>query len=279
MAIRPAPPADNQPQVEQVQQTTEQWGSVSPHKLAKIRLCSKEGVSLGGVVVCAVLTDGEFTTESSYQSPFEASNPETKLPNLMGMIQSGQFITSITGIAGKAAGSVGSAAITAAQALSEASGLAGVLKNIGSGIASLEGKTNLTKINSTLIFVSTASVKISCSLFFMALKDAKVEVEIPFSQLQQWSLPAELSKQGLLESVVGNGLLDGLFPSSVLPYVSLTYGGKTYAPFLLENVAAPISGPMDQHGNRLNLSTTLSLASRQAWDAGDLKTLYGRSAS
>jgi hypothetical protein len=275
MAIQPPP--DNQPKAVVIPKTTHEWGELSKHKIATIRLCSKEGVlDANSPVVSTVLTDGDFAVESSYQSPFESSNPETKLPNLMGMVQSGQFISSITGIAGKAAGGATESVTKAIAAVGEITGVAGLVKYAANEIAALEGKSNLTKINSTQIFVSTAPIRLTCTLFFMALHDAKAEVETPLSLLQQWALPIELSKLGLVEALAGS-VVDGLFPSKAPPFVAITYGGKTYAPFLLENVAAPVTGPMDRDGNRLNVTASLTLASRQAWDANDINTLYGYS--
>lgn len=167
MAIQPPP--DNQPKAVVIPKTTHEWGQLSKHKIATIRLCSKEGVlDASSPVVNAVLTEGDFAVESSYQSPFESSNPETKLPNLMGMVQSGQFISSITGIAGKAAGGAAESVTKAIAAVGEISGVAGVVKYIGTKISSLERKNNLTKINSTQIFVSTAPIRLSTHAFLFS---------------------------------------------------------------------------------------------------------------
>ena len=268
-------------------QATAQWGALSTHKIAYISLCDREGaVTLLSPVVEAVMTDGDFTVESQYQTPFENSNPENRLPNLLGMAQSGEASAAL----GRIAENIGSAAnatnpekaagfaAAAARKLAEATGADVLGRAIGSAFESLQGKTNLTKINSTQVFVSTGSVRMSVTLFFMAFKDAKTEVEDQISLLQQWALPQSLSDTGLLENLSKNGLA-GLFPSTVPPFVSIVYSGKSYQPFLIESVGVPIVGPIDRHGNRLSATVTLSLISRQAWDKTNITKLYARGSS
>ncbi|MFV5183806.1 hypothetical protein ACNKG3_20095, partial [Acinetobacter baumannii] len=59
------------------------------------------------------------------------------------------------------------------------------------------------------------------------------------------------------------------------PFVSLTTHGKTYKPFIIESVSAPIVAPIDEKGNRLSLAVNISLLSRTAWDSKDIYSLYG----
>jgi hypothetical protein len=56
--------------------------------------------------------------------------------------------------------------------------------------------------------------------------------------------------------------------------LSLTTHGKTFLPFILQSVSAPIVAPIDEDGNRLSLTVNLSLISRTAWDAQDVRNLY-----
>ena len=255
-------------------QATAQWGALSTHKIAYISLCDREGaVTLLSPVVEAVMTDGDFTVESQYQTPFENSNPENRLPNLLGMAQSGEATAALGRIAASQAGGAPELLQRIASTVSDVTGLGAAARAIGGAFESLQGKTNLTKINSTQVFVSTGSVRMSVTLFFMAFKDAKTEVEDQISLLQQWALPQELFGKGLLEGIVGDGLA-GLFPSTVPPFISIVYSGKSYKPFLIESVGVPIVGPIDRHGNRLTATVTLSLLSRQAWDKTNITNLY-----
>lgn len=266
----------NTPAATLPQQAVSRWGKLSKHKIASISLCDSKGVPIvDSPLIEALMTDGDFTVESQYQSPFENSNPENRLPTLLGAAQSGEAAAALGRIAEGIGGGGGTIA-AATRVFAEKTGLDAVPRAIGAAIQSLEGKTNLTKVNSTQVFVSTAPVRMSVTLFFMALKNAREEVENQVSLLEQWALPAKLFDKGLAESFVGEGLA-GLFPSTAPPFISLTYSGKTYVPFLIESVSAPIVGPTDIDGNRLSVSVSVSLVSRQAWDAQNIKTLYGAS--
>ncbi|MEC7120783.1 MAG: hypothetical protein VXW65_12895 [Pseudomonadota bacterium] len=259
-----------------------QWSVLSPHKIAKVSLCDKDGNPLNSAIVEAVMTDGDMTIESQYQSPFEASNPENRLPTLLGMAQSGEATAAL----GRIAENIGNAenasraekaagrAARISREIAEATGSDALIREFGNAVKILEGRTNLTKVNSTQVYVSSSPIRISATLFFMAYRDAQKEVEDQIRLLQQWALPIYLSDIGLVESVAGQGLA-GLFPSQVPPFVSLGYSGKTYKPLLIESVSTPIVAPIDTNGNRLTLSVSLTLVSRQAWDQNDINHLYG----
>lgn len=65
-----------------------------------------------------------------------------------------------------------------------------------------------------------------------------------------------------------------LFSGLIPPYITVTTHGKTYMPFILQSVSALIVAPIDKEGNRLSLTVNLSLISRAAWDAKDVRNLY-----
>ena len=78
------------------------WGKLSKHHFAVIRLCDKEGnPKPNSPEVYGLVTDGDFSVESQWQSPFENSNPDMKAPALLGMLQSGE----IAGFLGRASAS------------------------------------------------------------------------------------------------------------------------------------------------------------------------------
>lgn len=243
------------------------WGTLSSHKLAYIQACTKDGEMDGSSIVMALLTDGDLSIDSQYQSPFESSSPETRLPTLLGMLQSGEIATTLarsaegSGLLGQAVAGVANMADSAAKAMG--------FSSFEETAESLEGKTNLTKLNSTQIFVSTSAVRMSITLFFSAFHNAEKEVESQLKQLKKWVVPKKLARS-LFESVAEDGLIGGLFPSEAPPYVALTYGGKTYKPFFIESVSEPLVAPSDRNGNRLSLSVSVSLVSRQAWDASNI---------
>lgn len=256
------------------------WGKLSNHHFAVIRLCDKEGnPKPNSPEVYGLVTDGDFSVESQWQSPFENSNPDMKAPALLGMLQSGE----IAGFLGRASASamqqsesapmrlLGSVVAGVGDAASKAAQSVLGVDSIAGAVQSLEGLSNLTKVNSTQIFVGTAPVKLSLTLFFWAYADAKKEVEDQISLLEQWALPVELSETTNLENLIN---LEGLFTSMVPPFVSVTYSGKTYAPMHIEPLSIPLTGPKDKQGNRLNVSVSVSLSSRQSWDAKNIQRLH-----
>ncbi|OOS55247.1 hypothetical protein B9X63_06845 [Acinetobacter baumannii] len=236
------------------------YGSISKHKYAEFSLCDKEGNPIAGSpVIRALLTDGDKSIESQWQTPFENSNPELKMPMLMAGLQSGQ--------------------LSQVAEQMQSNPIAQVLSKLGvqDAMQSVEGRTNLTKVNTTQVFLSTSSVRLNLSIFFLAFSDAKTEVEDRIMQLEAWSLPVSLSSDSTLQNVVNdsNSTLEGLFSGVIPPFVSLTTHGKTYKPFIIESVSAPIVAPIDEKGNRLSLAVNISLLSRTAWDSKDIYSLYG----
>lgn len=262
------------------QQPVAAHGELADVLKIKISLCDKEGNPLADQSahedfdkqVVGILTEGDFQLESQYQSPFENSNPEQRLPTLMGMIQSGEFL------------SLGASIGLINTSDDPATSFAGqMLQNLGDKakevLESLEGRTNFTKLNSTQIYVSTSPARISGTIFFSAWRDAKTEVNQQIALLQKWALPVELYAHSLAQSVLDpeNQGVTGLFPSKIPPYVAVDYGGRSYVPMIIENIAEPLVVPMTSDGGRLAIAISITFASRQAWDASNINKLYGYS--
>ena len=210
----------------------------------------------------SIFEDAEFTIESQYSTPFESSNPEGRLPNLMGMIQSGQAAAAGYSIFAAAGGGV------VADVADAAANFIGAKDVIESGQAELEvlmGKSNFTKLNRRQIFTSSNSIRITGSLVFQAWSDAATEVEAAVSQLQRWASAKSLSKTSLIVGALDEGL-SAMFPSEIPPMVQLQYGGKTYKPMVIESVSAPITAPMTKDGNRIAVKVQVTFLSLTAWD-------------
>jgi hypothetical protein len=238
------------------------WGRLNPLLLGKISLCDKKGKAIeGSPVVTGLPIDAEMSLESQYNSPFENSNPENRLPVLMGMLQSGDWVNTVDSVLG----SVGIG--------TDGSGLS---DSTTEKLNQLEGRSNFTKMNSTQIYVSSAPVRFNVTMFFQAWKDAKHEVEHQIATLQQWAMPVKLlGGDSLVSNFAKDPSLQALFPSEVPPFVSFRFAKKRYSPLLIENVSAPLITPFDQEGNRLAIEVTLTLCSRTAWDKTDIKAFYG----
>ncbi|GAA0319184.1 hypothetical protein [Psychrobacter aestuarii] len=236
-------------------------------------------VDSGQAPVTALLADGDFVTESQYSTPFEASNPEARLPNLMGALQSGQAnaaFYSFFALNGDPTGA-GQIAANILSGVSEATGLSDTVTKVRMGLQeqmmALKDRSNFTKVNSQQIYTSSSSVRISATLVFQAWSDARKEVEDQVENLQAWASATELSAQSLIVSGLQDGFSQAMFPSVIPPLVQLQYGGKTYKPMVIESVSTPIVAPMNNNGDRIALLVPVVLLSRTAWDAKNIREL------
>ena len=220
-------------------------------------------------IVEAILEDADFAIESQYSTPFEASNPESRLPNLMGMVQSGQASAAYYSFFASMADPTGIAE-QAGQVLIEQSGFQSVLEDAESQLRGLIGRSNFTKLNSRQIFTSSSSVRITGSLIFQAWANAKTEVEDALQQLQRWTAAKSLSDQSLLVGGISDGFSEALFPSIIPPLVQLQYGNKTYKPMVIESVSAPVTAPMTPNGDRIIVRSQITLLSLTAWDSQNI---------
>lgn len=220
----------------------------------------------------SIFEDADFTIESQYSTPFESSNPEGRLPNLMGSIQSGQINAAYYSLFAATSDPTGVAAkIAEAGALvADVTGVDSMLEEAAGKLQGLMGRSNFTKLNSRQIFTSSNSVRIAGSLVFQAWADAKTEVEDALQQLQRWASAQSLSDQSLLVGGLKDGFSESMFPSIIPSLVQLQYGGKTYSPMVIESVSAPIVAPMNKDGSRLLIRAQIVMLSLTAWDAQNI---------
>lgn len=256
MAYNPPQATANQPEAETKFKNASVMGKLSDLYKFRIRMCDKDGKEQGDDQVVAVAIDAEMSLESQYSNPFEQSNPEHRMPTLMGMLQSGDWVNTLDSVLSNVFGVE----------------LSGDRKD---ALNKLQGRSNLTKTNSTQIFVSSQPVTISATLYFGAWQDAKIEVEDQVRLLQQWALPVKLAEGTIINEFAKDASIESLFPSIVPPYVAVYYGGKKYVPLLIQSVSAPLVVPMDGEGNRMQLQVQVTLVSRTAWDANNINKIYG----
>ena len=277
---------DNSPLARRQASPAHNHGSLSPLLLACITRVTRTGDPIAdSEEVYALLTEGDMELASQYSSPFENDNPEQRYPTLTAMLQSGDMVDSLGRVAGGTGGGIMGAlqngnltgALSAGLATAETLAAKAVVALGGQDMMQgLVGRSAYTKVNSTQIYVSTNPVRLSCTLFLRAWKSARREVEGPLSLLEDWALPEELSRTGLLENLASNnGILNSLFPSKMPPFVALKYAGRTYKPLLLESVSAPLVVERDQAGNRLAVSVQCAFVSRTAWDKRDMQQVRG----
>lgn len=254
------------------------WDGLSPHLLAKFyevyqKDAGGEWLADDGTIVVAPLTESNLEATLNWQSPFEHSGPEANMPALMAMLQSGA-ITQVLDSFGNAA--KGGAKALGADGLASAIGhFTGEAKAAARG---LEGRSGITRLNSTQVFSGMPPIKIQVTALFRAWSDPVKEVEAPFNQLMSWALPGKLSELGpLLTRAVDYAVGDNLSPADVLApslaptKIGMTYKGKRYAPLVIESIGQPINSPIDSNGRFVELLVPMTLCTLTALDREDWK--------
>lgn len=256
MAYNPDATPANTPTPTKKYKSRANFGGINDHLKGRIRLCDKDGKLLEASdeqIVCLAL-DGELTIDNQYSSPFENSNPEQKMPTLMGQLQTGQWVDTLSTVFSSLGIEISS--------------------NAKDSLNALQGRSSFTKENSTQVYVSSAPVQLPMILHFEAWDDAKIEVEDQLDLLKQWSLAELLSDQSIVASVASQRSIESAFPSLIPPYVALYYGGKRYAPLLIQNMSEPlVQPPKDSEGNRLFATVQVNFLSRNAWDKSNIPLL------
>lgn len=241
------------------------WDDLSPHLIASFYEVVKTGTDQWSRVpgksdpatVQAPLTDVSMEIALNWQSSFEQAGPESKAPALMAMLQSGALQPIVDTLI-KKKDSAGSAQQQSNNFLSQ-----------------FEGRTGITKLNSTQVFNGMPPVKITATALFRAWRSPATEVEAPFNKLMEWALPVELSKDGSVlaraaETVKGDmGYVEALMPSKSPTRVAMKYKGRTWSPLVIESIGMPMSSPVDKTGRYVELAIPMTLCTLTAIDRKD----------
>jgi hypothetical protein len=234
-----------------------QWGGLSPKLIASFFAVKKQPGANGTFIwvrdlsqpeVLAPLTDGNIESVQNWQSPFENIGPDQKLSTLSSMIQAGGF----------------SALIAQLKTVFKSSQ---VLDDAAAKASKFEGRSNLTKLNSTQVFTGSPPLKITLTAHFRAYQDSAREVRDPMNQLMQWALPKSIAADGVVGSLARGELQ--LYPSEVPQIIGLKYADMLLQPLVIESQPYPLTGPRDSKGNLTHAAVTMSLASLTALDRND----------
>lgn len=232
---------------------TSQWGGLSRHLIASFYEVDRNGKRVNpDVTVLAPLIESNFEITLNWSSPFENSaNIESS--SLQQLLQSG----ALQPLAQKVDGALGT----------ELSKLA----------ASAEGRTSVTKLNSTQVFVGEQPAKFNVTALFRAWQDPQTEVHDPFDQLMKWALPVELANDGLLLSRLAT---DGLsanvpFPSKSPTLIAVKYKDCTYWPLVIESITKDTNAPVDGNGKFVELAVPMALTTLAAIDRQDWSNFTG----
>lgn len=237
------------------------WDGLSPHLLATFYEVKKQGSTWARTADCdekvvkAPLTEATMEIALNWQSPFEQAGPECKAPALMAMLQSGALQPIVDSLLGTSGG--------AAQQKSN------------EFMSQFEGRTGITKLNSTQVFTGMPPVRIQATALFRAWRDPLAEVETPFDKLMEWALPISLSKDGSIlvraaETARGDmSAIEALMPSLSPTRIAMQYKGRTYSPLVIESIGMPLNSPIDKNAHYVELSVPLTICTLTALDRQD----------
>lgn len=238
---------------------TSKWDGLSPHLLASIWPVERAGASHnwqkieGTPSIKAPLIDANVEMVMGWKSPFEDAGGDRVIPGISSMLRSG-----------------------ALQPWSNS-------KEGSQTLSNFEGRTGITKLNSTQIFEGMQSIKITATALFRAWSDPASEVMAPVQQLIQWALPQELAPDGPILSLLNaakewvegkpldQAIAKGMLPSISPSKLALQYKGVLYSPMVIESIGYPIGSPVDSRGRYVELAIPLTICSLAAIDRDDWK--------
>lgn len=251
------------------------WDGLSPHLMASFYEIKRDSngswlrtQDSDPVTVIAPLSEASMEISLNWQSPFEHAGPESRAPTLLAMLQSGAIQPIIDAVFSNKGSDASSIAVQAQQRSNDF-------------IRQFEGRTGITKLNSTQVFNGMPPVKFQVTALFRAWRDPYAEVEAPFNKLMEWSLPVKLSPDGSVlarsaQAVKGESdFIDALVPSIAPIIVAMKYKGRTYSPLVIESITDPISSPIDVNGRYVEKAVPMTLATLTAIDRDDWVN-YGR---
>lgn len=238
------------------------WSGLNPALLATLYPVDFQGYpEADAAQVIAPPTDAAIELTANWQSPFENMGAEAKLPALAGMMQSGTLQSYAESLLGKGSEGAGTAS-RLSQEITDFS-------------KDFQGRSGMTKLNSTQVFNGSPPIKISITLHFRAFSDPSTEVQAPIDQLARWMLAKKLAPSGSIVEAIqsfrdGDGFLKGLMPSLAPQMVGLRFGNQaTFSPMVIESMSHPLTGPRWSDGSLLNVSVQMTLATLTALDMDD----------
>lgn len=234
------------------------WDGLNEHLIASFFEVEKTGNDTwqrktDSPTVKAPLVDANLEVDLQWQSPFEQASPETKAPALFALLQSGSLQPVVDAVVG---------GVTSTQGAAEF-------------LSRFEGRTGITKLNSTQIFNGMPPMKITATVLLRAWRDADTEVEELMDQLMEWALPVELSRDASIlaraaETVRGDmEYIEAMMPSKSPVKIGLTYKGRTFQPLVIESIGMPLSSPINSDGKFVHLQVPITLCSLTAIDRQD----------
>jgi hypothetical protein len=211
--------------------------------------------------VSAPLTQASMELAVTWQSPFEGAGVESRFPALAQMAQAGMFSGVLNAIGSRIPDNM----VKTKE----------FVEDIEKSSRQLVGRSGVTKLNSTQVFSGMPPVKIQVTALFKAFMDPQAEVETPLRRLQEWVLPQELAKDGVLaEFIKSGGDLLTLMPSKTPLCIGFAYKTRTFQPMVVESISDPLDAPIDKDGRRISAVVQMTLCSLTALDKADWSGTY-----
>lgn len=240
-----------------------EWTGLSPHLLATIYPVNRQGLAADGPEVVAPVTELTVEGTANWSSPFENSGTESKAPSITAMLQSGTLST-YTQLASNLKGSGPISDFLADLVKKGANAVADFAKQA-------QGRSGMTKLNSTQIFSGAPPLRLPMTLHFRAYKSPIREVHAPVDQLWSWFLAGSLAPDSMIANAFKSAgdALSTILPSSAPQMVGLRFGGFTFAPLVIESMSHPLAVERTFKGEALHIAVNLVLSSLTALDARD----------
>lgn len=245
--------------------TTSLWNGLNPHLLADMwKLVKRDNQwtrDTSTPTFRAAMMEASMEIALNWQSPFENSGTDTQAPTLSAMLQSGSLQPLL-------------AALT-----NNGEQFSQIHQKAGSVLSSFEGRTGITKLNSTQVFNGMPPVKITGTLMLRAWADALAEVQRPLDLLMDWALPQELSKDGsvLARAAQGArgqmGTIEALMPSLAPVPVAMRYKRYLFQNMVLESAQINLDSPITVDGYFAEMRIPITLCSMTAIDRHDWKKI------
>lgn len=234
------------------------WSGLSPHLIARFfevrRVVASDKKTVrwervpDSVEVHAPLSEANAEATINWQSPFENVGPDQKFSSLSAMLQTGGFSTLLQ------------------QLQAQFPGI-GALDSASQQVATLEGKSNFTKLNSTQVFNGMPPIKLSVTAHFRAYKDARSEVRDPLNQLMAWALPKKIAPDGPAMATLRAD--PAFFQSEVPQILGMKFADMLFLPIVIESIPYQLSGPRDAQGVLTQAACAMQLATLTALDKSD----------
>lgn len=201
----------------------------------------------GTAVVKAPLSECSLELQANWESRFEESGVDSQAPNATALAQSGQ-------------------ATDMARLLDNTLGT-----SFADYVANFEGRSSVTKLNSTQTFSGMPPAQLQVSALFRAWRDPQAEVETPINQLAAWLLPKYLAADGsIIQRLINQPLSAAtLMPSLTPSFVGMIYKRRSYYPLVIESLTDPLDSPSYRDGSRVHATVSMTFATLAALDRKD----------